>query len=279
MVQIVADTLSSIPVEEAKKLKLPYLPQIIIFGEESYKDDSEIDSATFLQKLKTSKVLPKTAAPYPALYNPIFEEFSKTKEPILVLCPPSSVSGTVRSVETARNDFPNAEIHILDTTVISAGLGTLVRKALAWAEDGDDIETIISKVKTMATKNRTYFLLDTLEYLQRGGRIGAASALIGGVLQTKPLLGFQNGQIVVVEKKFTKIKAVNSLIDRVQKECPKSADSYFCVQEGGNMDEALQLSKKFSEVMGFQDIPIYTVPPAILVHGGPGVLGVSYFVE
>jgi DegV family protein with EDD domain len=279
MVHIIADTLSSIPVEEAKRLKLPYLPQIIIFGEESYKDDSEIDTATFLQKLKTSKTLPKTAAPYPVLYNPIFEELSKTKEPILVLCPPSTVSGTVRSVETARNDFPNSDIHILDTTILGAGLGTLVRKALDWAKQGDSVEDIISKAKTMAAKNRTYFLLDTLEYLRRGGRIGAAKALVGGILQMKPLLAFRNSQVEPVESQRTKAKAVKSLIDLVQKECPKTSDAHFCVQEGGDHEEALQLSIQFSEILGFKNIPIYTVPPAILVHGGPGVIGVSYFVE
>jgi DegV family protein with EDD domain len=279
MVHIIADTLSSIPVEEAKKLKLPYLPQIIIFGEESYKDDTEIDSSTFLQKLRTEKELPKTAAPYPILYNPIFEELKKTKEPILVLCPPASVSGTVRSVEIAKNDFPNTEIHILDTSLLGAGLGSLVRNALLWAQNGDKIDTIISKVKEMAARNRTYFLLDTLEYLRRGGRIGAAKALVGGILQMKPLLAFRNNQVEPVESQRTKSKAIKSLIGLVQKECPRSEDAYFCIQEGGEKEEATELSNEIGKLMGFKNIPMYTVPPAILVHGGPGVIGVSYFVK
>jgi DegV family protein with EDD domain len=279
MVHIVSDTLSSIPVEEAKRLKLPYLPQIIIFGEESFKDDSEIDSSTFLQKLKTSKELPKTAAPYPVLYNTIFEELGKSKDPILVLCPPATVSGTVRSVETAKNDFPNLEIHILDTLILGAGLGSLVRKALVWAQEGKDVETIIDKVKEMAARNRTYFLLDTLEYLQRGGRIGGASALLGGILQMKPLLTIRNGNVEPVEKQRTKSKAIRSLIDLVQKECPRKEEAYFCIQEGGNKEEAAELANEIGKLMGFMNIPMYTVPPAILVHGGPGVTGVSYFVE
>jgi DegV family protein with EDD domain len=279
MVHIIADTLSSIPVEEAKKMKLPYLPQIIIFGEESFKDDSEIDSATFLSKLKTSKELPKTAAPYPVLYNPIFEELSKTKEPILVICPPATVSGTVRSVETAKNDFPNADIHILDTSILAAGLGYLVKKALVWAEQGDDVETIITKVKEMAGRNRTYFLLDTLDYLRRGGRIGGAKALVGGILQMKPLLAFRNGQVEPVESQRTKSKAMKSLIDLIQKECPRSDEAYFCIQEGGAKEEADLLATEIGKVMGFTNIPMYTIPPAILVHGGPGVVGVSYFIN
>ncbi len=279
MVHIVADTLSSIPVEEAKRLKLPYLPQIIIFGEESFKDDSEIDSASFLQKLKTSKELPKTAAPYPVLYNPIFKELGKTKEPILVICPPAAVSGTVRSVETAKNDFPDLEIHILDTLTLGAGLGSLVRKALDWAQEGNSVQTIIDKVKEMAARNRTYFLLDTLEYLKRGGRIGGASALLGSILQMKPLLTIRNGNVEPVEKQRTKVKATKSLIELVQKECPLTEEAYFCIQEGGDKEEAAQLTNEFSKLLGFKNIPMYTVPPAILVHGGPGVIGVSYFVE
>jgi DegV family protein with EDD domain len=279
MVHIVADTLSSIPVEEAKRLKLPYLPQIIIFGEESFKDDSEIDSSTFLQKLRTSKELPKTAAPYPVLYNPIFEDLGKTKEPILVICPPATVSGTVRSAEIAKNDFPNTEIHILDTSILGAGLGSLVRKALLWAQEGKNVETIIEKLKEMAARNRTYFLLDTLEYLRRGGRIGAAKALVGGILQMKPLLAFRNGQVEPVESQRTKSKAIKSLIDLVQKECPRTAEAYFCIQEGGEKEEAADLANEIGKLMGFKNIPMYTVPPAILVHGGPGVIGVSYFVK
>jgi DegV family protein with EDD domain len=260
-------------------MKLPYLPQIIIFGEESFKDDSEIDSATFLSKLKTSKELPKTAAPYPVLYNPIFEELSKTKEPILVICPPATVSGTVRSVETAKNDFPNADIHILDTSILAAGLGYLVKNALVWAEQGDDVETIITKVKEMAGRNRTYFLLDTLDYLRRGGRIGGAKALVGGILQMKPLLAFRNGQVEPVESQRTKSKAMKSLIDLIQKECPRSDEAYFCIQEGGAKEEADLLATEISKLMGFTNIPMYTIPPAILVHGGPGVVGVSYFIK
>jgi DegV family protein with EDD domain len=279
MVHIVADTLSSIPVEEAKRMKLPYLPQIIIFGEESFKDDSEIDSTTFLSKLKTSKELPKTAAPYPTLYNPIFEELSKTKEPILVLCPPATVSGTVRSVEIAKNDFPNVDIHILDTSILAAGLGYLVKKALVWAEQGNNIETIITKVKEMAGRNRTYFLLDTLDYLRRGGRIGGAKALVGGILQMKPLLAFRNGQVEPVESQRTKSKAMKSLIALIQKEFPRSDEAYFCIQEGGAKEEADLLATEIGKVMGFSNIPMYTIPPAILVHGGPGVVGVSYFVK
>lgn len=279
MVHIVADTLSSIPVDEAKRLNLPYLPQIIIFGEQSYKDDSEIDSETFLHKLTTSKDLPKTAAPSPALYNPIFENLAKSGEPILVICPSSKVSGTVRSAEVAAKDFPNANIHVLDTPLIGAGLGVLVKKGLEWAKQGIEIKSLIEKINELASRNRTYFLLDTLEYLRRGGRIGAAKALMGGILQVKPLLTFRNGQVEPVESQRTKTKALSRLIEIVVQECPHDEEAFLCVQEGGEKEEALKLAEEFKKLMNLSQIPMYTVPPAILVHGGPNVLGVSYFIK
>jgi len=278
MVQIIADTLSSIPVDEAKKLNLPYLPQIVIFGEESFRDDSEISPDSFFEKLKTSRELPKTAAPYPTLYKPIFTELIKNGDPILVICPSSKVSGTVRSAEVAAQDFPDADIRILDTPILGAGLGVVVRKALAWAKDGNSIETIINKVNELANKNRTYFLVDTLEYLQRGGRIGAAQALLGEILQVKPILAFRNGQVEPLEKQRTRNKAFERFIEIISQECPHNDEANLCIQHGGAEKEAIELVDKLKEITGIKQIPIYPVPPAILVHGGPGVLGVSFFV-
>ena len=145
MVRIIADTLSSIPVDEARKMNLPFLPQIIIFGEESYRDDNEMDSETFIERLKNSSVLPKTAAPYPQLYQPILEELTKTGDEILIVCPSSKMSGTYSRAMVAVQEFPDAKITVLDTPLVGAGLGTLVRCALNWAEEGLDAKTDIRK--------------------------------------------------------------------------------------------------------------------------------------
>ncbi len=279
MVRVIADTLSSIPVEEAKKMKLPFLPQIIIFGEESYRDDTEMDSEAFIKRLKKSSVLPKTAAPYPHLYQPILEDLVKTGDEILIICPTSKMSGTYSRAMVAVQEFPDAKITVLDTPLLGAGLGTLVRSALKWADEGLDAKTISKKVLELADRNRTYFLVDTLEYLQKGGRIGAAKALVGSVLQVKPILGIENGEVKAIESERTRKKAMARFIELVTSECPDSSDAYLNVQHGGAYEEAKALSAELTEKTGIHDIPITNLPPAILVHGGPGVLGVSYFVN
>lgn len=279
MVRIISDTLSSIPVAEARNMNLPFLPQIVIFGEDSFRDDSEIDSETFIERLKKSNVLPKTAAPYPHLYQPIFEELIKTGEEILIICPTSKMSGTYSRAMVASQEYPDGKITVLDTPLLGAGLGTLVRRALKWAESGLNAREISQKVLDLAERNRTYFLVDTLEYLQKGGRIGTAKALIGSVLQVKPILGIEHGEVKAIESQRTRKKALARFVELVTEECPQSENAFLNVQHGGAFKEAMSLSAELIEKTGIKNIPITNLPPAILVHGGPGVLGVSYFVE
>jgi DegV family protein with EDD domain len=147
------------------------------------------------------------------------------------------------------------------------------------AAEGKSIAGISNEIKTMAEKNRTYFLVDTLEFLQRGGRIGAAKALLGSVLQVKPILGIVSGEVKAIESQRTRKKALERFIELVISECPKSDTAFLNVQHGGALEEAKILRSTLSEKTGIKDIPITSLPAAVLVHGGPGLLGVSFFVE
>jgi DegV family protein with EDD domain len=279
MITIVADTLSCIPVPEAQRLGIPYLPQIIIIGEESYRDDTEIDSKTFLNKLKTSPVLPKTAAPPPELYKPIFEKYATPGNTVIVICPSGLVSGTVRGATVAAQDYPEADIRVIDTLIIATGLGSLARKALEWVAAGDDADTVVKKIQEMARRWRVYFLVDTLEYLYKGGRIGAAAALFGSILQFKPILTLKEGHIDSVEKQRTKRKALERLHELIYQDCPQGVESYITVLQLAAENEARALADDFAKYYNLPDVPISEMPPAIAVHAGPGVLGVGYFVR
>ncbi len=278
MITIVTDTLSCIPVPEARQLGIPYIPQIIIIGEESYRDDTEINSKTFLSKLKTSPVLPKTAAPSPELYKPIFEKCATPGNTVIVLCPSSLISGTVRSATVAAQDFPQADIRVIDTLIIATGLGSLTRNALKWAGAGLNADIIVEKVQEMARRWRIYFLVDTLEYLYKGGRIGAAQALFGSILQFKPILTLKDGHIDSVEKQRTKRKALERLHELIYQDCPRGAKSYLTVLQLAAEKEARALADDFEKYFDLPEVPISEMPPAIAVHAGPGVLGVGYFV-
>ncbi len=277
MIRIIADTTCGLPLEKLAAEDIDVIPQIIIFDEKPYRDDTEIDTPTFLSKLKKAKTLPKTAAPPPALYEPLYEKYAGTGDSIFIPTPSTALSGTFRSAEVAKDSYPEADVHILDTRTIAGGLGTLVLKANEWAKAGKDIETLTADIKALADREVVYFLVDTLEYLHKGGRIGKASYLIGSMLQMKPILGLDKGEVTAVEKQRTSGKALNRLKELVLEACPKGPESYITVSHCGGEERAEQIANELAEALGLESIPVYEVPPAIVVHGGPGIISVSFF--
>ena len=277
MVRIVSDTTSGLPREVTERLGIPILPQIIIFGEDSYRDDTEMDTAAFLLKLKASQTLPKTAAPPPALYNPIYQKLTANGEAVIVLTPSAKVSGTVRSAELAAQDFPDADIRVVDTLAIAGNLATLVLLAEEWARAGEDADQVVARIEEWIPRQRTYFLVDTLEYLQKGGRIGGARALLGEMLQIKPILALQNGQAEAYEQQRTKRRALQRLIEIVEEQAPRGPESHLCVMHADAEEAARKLAADLQSRMGLDQILLYELPPAIVVHAGPGTLAVGFF--
>jgi len=277
MVRIVTDTTSGISLAEASALGVDMVPQIIIFGSKSYRDDTELDTRTFLEKLRTSPTLPKTAAPPPALYEPIFGPWVEAGESIVCLHPSAEVSGTVRSATVAKEGFPGADIRVVDTRTVAAPLAAMVKLAARWARDGADADTIVAGVHDLMARQEIYFVVDTLEYLQKGGRIGGAKALVGGLLHVKPILTVRNGRVEPLEQQRTARRAVSRLIELVLTQCPRSEDAYVSVMHADAEEQAAALAQEFREQLGVSETPIYQLPPAIVVHGGPGALAASFF--
>jgi DegV family protein with EDD domain len=122
-------------------------------------------------------------------------------------------------------------------------------------------------------------LVDTLEFLKRGGRIGAASAFFGGLLDMKPILAFRNGQIEPVEKQRTKKKALFRVKELISTDCRRDDSAHLVIMHGDVISDAEALSAELKELLGIKDVSIIYPPPAILVHSGPGVLAISYFVK
>jgi len=162
LIKIIADTTCGLPLEELEALGVDVIPQIIIFDDKPYRDDSEIDTPTFLKKLKHSKTLPKTATPPIALYEPLYKTYAIEGISIVIPTPSAEVSGTYRSTEVAAEMVQEADVHLLDTRTIAGGLGTLVKKAAAWANEGKDPETIVHDLKDFAQREVVFFLVDTL---------------------------------------------------------------------------------------------------------------------
>jgi DegV family protein with EDD domain len=280
MVKIITDTTAGLPADIARRYHIPVIPQVIIFGTDSYLEGIEIDNATFMQRLKASRELPKTAAPPPDLFVKEFERLVPEGEPILCIHPSAEVSGTVRSATVAARDFPTADIRVIDTRFISSPLATMVRLAAEWAEAGADADTIEARLREdLVPRCRIYFMVATLEYLARGGRIGGAAALLGSILQVKPILTFRDGQVNQFEKERTYKRAVARLKELVLEQIARDGTGHLSVMHAGVPDQGRDLANDLSAQLGLSDVPILDVPPAIVTHGGPGILGVGFFVR
>lgn len=279
MVKIITDTTSCLSDAFSQQHNIPIIPQIINFGNESYYEGIQLSNKEFMQRLRSSSEIPKTAAPPPELFVREFERLTPLEEPILCIHPSSEVSGTVRSATIAAQEFPQADIRIIDSRVIGSPLASMVLLADEWAQAGETADQIEAKLRSMIHRSRVYFLVSTLEYLQRGGRIGGAQALLGSILQIKPILCINDGQVDRFESERTHKRAVIRLKEIVKEQFPGSQPGYLAVMHAGVPDEAQSLASDLSQHVGQDDVPIYDVPPAIVTHGGPGILAVSFFVD
>ncbi len=279
-VAIVTDTTASLSPEWVAAHDVPLVPQVILFGEKSFLEGRELSFDAFLERLVRAESLPRTAAPPPGEFLRVYDHLVGRFETILSIHPASEVSGTVRSAQMAVDAaYSGEDIRIIDTRTIGGALGALVRVAVRLAEEGWDGDGIEERLRAMIPQSRTYFAVKTLEYLERGGRIGRASALLGSVLRIRPLLEFRDGQVDVCEKVRTFRRAVARMRARMLETCPRRADAYPTVMHSGNREAARALARELGAALGVDEIPVVAVGSAITTHAGPGVLGVSFFAD
>jgi DegV family protein with EDD domain len=242
MTQIIADTTACLPPAIIKKFNIPILPQLIHFGETSYTEGTDIDTDTFLNLLQSSDSLPKTSAPPPEYFREIFSAFNSPAQTLICIHPSAELSGTIRSAETARLDFPHADIRILDTRLVASPLGIVVHQACLMASSGDSADSICSSVLQLSKRCKLYFLVSTLDYLAKGGRIGGASALVGNALQIKPILTLADGKVEQLAKERTFKRALEHIKSLVLEEYPANGSGHLSIMHAGTPDLALELS-------------------------------------
>jgi DegV family protein with EDD domain len=266
-----------LPRQVLQERGIPLIPQVVTFGEQSYHDD-ELDTATFLSRLKASPTLPKTAAPEPSLYFPIFEQARSNGESVIVVAPTGKASGTVRSAQTAAQEYPGVDVRVIDTQTVSCNLGSMVLVADDMSKAGCSADEIVARLNDMIPRGRLYFVVDTLEYLARGGRIGGAKRLLAELLEIKPILQVKNGQIEPFEQQRTKKRALARLVETVAEQCKGGENAHLCMLQVAAEKEALSIVEELKSRTHISTIPVYELPPAIVVHAGPRALGAGFFV-
>jgi len=278
-IRIVTDTTAVLPQEYTVAHHVEVVPQIILFGQESFQEDYELSYSEFIRRLRSAPELPKTAAPEPRLLIEAFRRQLAEAETVIAIHPSTDVSGTVRSAITAKEEaFPEADIRVIDSRTVGSNLASMVIDAVEWAESGVSADEIMNRLQAMIPRSRIYFLVATLEYLRKGGRIGGASALVGSVLQIKPILQLKDGRVEPLEKVRTHRHALERLKELVIEQCPRTPSAHLSVMNADELEAARRLAEEFKSKLGFERVPIYNVGASITTHGGPGILAASFFV-
>ncbi len=276
-IDIITDTTSGLPREISERYHIPIIPQIINFDNRSYYEGIDIDNPTFMKMLKASKTLPKTAAPPPELFLHEFRRLVPSGGTIFCIHPSAEVSGTVRAATMAAQEFPRADIRVIDTRTVGSSLATLVQLAAEWAAQGVEADAISGRINRLIPRNRIYFLVDTLEYLLKGGRIGGATALLGSVLKIKPILALTDGRVDQYEKERTQKRAINRLLELVKLQADRNGEAYISIMHAAVPELAREFAQTLCNEFQLAAIPILDVPPAIVTHGGPGILAAAFF--
>ncbi len=279
-VRIVTDSTADIPLEERERLGITMIPLKIHFGEETYLDAVTIGADEFYKKLKASSALPTTSQPSPLEFSEVYERIL-TEEPdtsIISIHLASVLSGTYQSATIAQSMLEGSvDISVVDSKSASFGIGCQVVRAAEMAEAGHSKREILDELKRLREGLHLYFLVDTLEYLQKGGRIGKASALIGSILNIKPILTLDdNGGVMPKEKVRGTKKAMNRIIELLKEDF---GDAPVCMILAWTDEKAvtMELEERLKQEMNIKHISYTTVGAVIGTHTGPGTSAVFMY--
>lgn len=273
-VHIVTDSTADLPPETARELNVSVVPLSVIFGEESFLEGVELSTELFYERLVRSKELPTTSAPSVGQFVQAYEEALKDDDEIVSIHISSKLSATHNNAVQAARQLSDtgARIEVIDSGLVSLGLGMLVRAAARAAQEGASIEEIRKLVEDTIPRVHILVVLDTVEYLRRGGRIGRARAFLGSMLKVKPLLSIRDGEVAPEERVRTK-RAAQERLFQIAASYPNVVE--FAIAYSTNAHDAEELRRKLAEAEPRAKIHMSKVGPVIGVHAGPGVLGVG----
>ncbi len=274
-VRILTDSTADIPLEQAEALNITIVPLTVFFGEEAYLDGVELDNAGFYRKLQASKTLPRTSQPSPAAFQEAFIRLiNEGADGILSVHLSSKLSGTYQSACTARDSLPDdvkkIPIEVVDSLSISAGMSRAIMHAAQEARQGLSLEEIKARTVDELARTRILAVLDTLEFVRRGGRIGSAAALLGNMLSVKPIISLKNGEVVAVERPRTRSKAY-ARIAQIIGDMGKIEN--ISIAEA-SAEVGQQLAQALKETYP-GEIPTYKLGAVLGTHTGPDTAAVA----
>lgn len=277
-VKIVTDSTAYLLPKTLAEHDIQVIPIKIAFGTEVFSEGVDITNEEFYRRLAESSRPPTTSQPPVGDFVEVYSRLSSLGHPIFSIHPSAKLSGTVNSALAAREKFPQAQIEAVDW--LSMGMGLLVVAAARAAEAGESLAQIKTKIGQLAPCVSIFAMVDTLKYAWRGGRIGAAKALVGSLLNIKPILALENAEAKPLARARSRAKGTQYMLNLLEKRVGgggsihHGAVIHSCVPE-----EALALEQEVRARYHCVELDIVEVGPAFGTHTGPGVLGLAFYSE
>ncbi|WP_397537905.1 DegV family protein [Rummeliibacillus pycnus] len=276
-IHIVTDSTGELTKEEIEKYHIHVVPLTIQIDKETYIDGVDIGPVEFLEKMANAQELPKSSQPAVGVFKELFDELGSNGDEVLVLTMTGGMSGTVKSAEAAAT-MTETKVVVVDSRFISFALGFQVLEAAQMAEDGKTMEEIIKRLDHVRSNTNLYVVVDTLDNLIKGGRIGKGTGLIGSLLNIKPIASLEGGAYNPVAKVRSHKQVIKYLLQKFQE------DTNGKVIKGVGIAHAQGLKmvdplKTMIEESGYNDVKFGYTSPIISTHTGPGAIGFCYYTD
>ncbi|MBA7482642.1 Protein DegV [subsurface metagenome] len=272
-VKIVTDSAADLPDQLVQELGITVVPLYVRFGKEVYRERVEISEDEFYHRLEHDPIHPVTIQPGPQDFLEVYKELSPDAEGIVSIHISGKLSGTCNSAMLAKEMMETGcPIEVIDSQSITMGLGFIAIVAATMAKAGENLDKVVEEVKQAIPNIRVLGLLDTLKYLLLGGRIGKAKALLGSILNVKPMLTLKDGEVVPAGQVRTRIKGIQRLFDFV-KDASNIQD--LAILHNTTPDEAQTLAEQVAPIFAKERIKFARLGTTLGVHGGPGFLAVA----
>ncbi|MFL7813067.1 MAG: DegV family protein [Anaerolineales bacterium] len=278
-VAVVTDSSPYIPQEIIEENNIHVVPLTVIWGEENYYDGVDITPVEFYKRLETAKVMPSTSQPSVADFEVLFRKLHQQGYDILAVLISEDLSGTISSATQAKNMLPEAKIEIINSRSLAMALGFQVLAAARAANQGASLEDCKRLVLDARDKAGVVFVLDTLEFLHRGGRIGGAKRFVGTLLNVKPVLAIDDGLVVPLDSVRTQKKALERIVDLIDERTAGRQNIRLATLHANNPETArFILDQALKRIPAVEQV-FSEVSPVIGTHAGPGAVGLAYLYD
>ena len=277
-VAIVTDSSATLPEDLAQELDIHVVPLLLTFDDQTFRDGVDITPGEVYRWLRANKHIPTTSAPSAGDFLRVYAAAGRKASGIVSIHLPIWLSATYNTAVVASRLVGGVQIRVLNCHTAAMGQGFVVLEAARAAAAGADLDMVVARATKVAPKMNLLVAVGTLEYLYRGGRIGGAAALLGAMLQIKPILYLGDGQVDVFAKPRTKSRAVRIILQRMA-ELADSRPLHVAILHADVLDEAEDLRQKVADQFNCAELYVTEFTPVMGAHVGPGLLGVVFYVE